>query len=64
MWSNCRTALKLMTLVIEEIEGGSARWQGRGGQSHGWDLMHWLQERYDVPDPILMDVVSGYTRWQ
>lgn len=62
-WKDFERAIKLMTLVAEQIEGGAPNWQDQGGQSYGWRLLHWLECRYDVPNTVVADVVNGYVRW-
>jgi hypothetical protein len=57
------TVVKSMTLVMEQIEAGSPKWQNCGGQSYGWKLLHWLQRRYDVPNDVLMAIANGFLRW-
>lgn len=60
-WDVVERAIKLLTLVMEEVEQGSPNLIG--GQSKGWAIFHWLCKRYDVPERISRDVLNGYLRW-
>ena len=62
-WVIFERAIKIMTLVMQEIEQGCPNWTDRGGQSYGWKVLHWLERRYDVPSYIEQAVVNGYLRW-
>ena len=54
----------LATLTMEEIDKGSPRWyeRRRGGQSHGWKVLHYIAARYDLPRQVVIDIVNGFLR--
>jgi len=54
----------LATLTMEEIDKGSPRWyeRRRGGQSHGWKVLHYIENRYHLPVDLTMDIVNGILR--
>jgi len=61
MYNECEKVIKLLTMVIEEVEQGSLKF--KGGQSRGWAVFHWLCNRYDVPKDMSDAIVYGYLRW-
>ena len=54
----------LATLTMEEIDKGSPRWyeRRRGGQSHGWKVLHYITARYGLPQALVTDIISGFLR--
>ena len=54
----------LATLTMEEIDKGSPRWyeRRRGGQSHGWQVLHYIAARYSLPQAVVTDIISGFLR--
>jgi len=62
-WYEAQRALKLLTLIMEEIEQGSPNLLNRGGQSRGWKIFHWISRRYSVPACVEKQILNGYVRW-